>query len=153
MQETIKLDGNRYIGIFKGEKKAKSGSYSCCEYERDYTNTWYEGTGVIEIRKFDKRNFVFNFSASANESYTNNLRGAVFCFKKDYHSRIRPPYIVKEVEVADLFLERILNNVKKMRSEANPIPTISIEPMEISDLIEAGFVSQDDGQIRLPFGI
>jgi len=40
-----------------------------------------------------------------------------------------------------------------LRSKENPKPRIDIEPMEISDLIEAGFAVQDDGQIRLPFGI
>ncbi len=152
MTETTILNGNKYNGTFKGAKKSVSGRYSSCEYERDYTNTWYEGTGVIEIRNFDEKNFVFNFSASANKSYIKNLRGAVFCFKKgDYN--VGSPYIVNEKAVADLFLERILDDVKKLRSEENPIPRINIEPMEISDLIEAGFVSQDDGQIRLPFGI
>ncbi len=151
MSEIATLNGNKYKGIFKGYKKERSGSYSSCEYEHDFYYCWWSGTGIIQVRYLEGARLVFNFDTDSSE-WKEEFYGAVFMLKRG-HYIVKPEAIIKPRDVADRYLERILKQVKERTSENNPIPTIQITPMEISDLIEEGLIAQGDGQIRLPFGV
>lgn len=151
MSETATLDGNKYKGIFKGEKKERSGSYSSCEYERYYHYVWWSGTGIIQVQYLEGARFVFNFDTNPSE-FRSVFYDNIFMLKRE-HYIVKPGEIIKPKDVADRYLERMLKQVREATSENNPIPTIEIAPMEISDLIEEGLIAQSDGQIRLPFVI
>lgn len=151
MSETTTLDGNKYKGIFKGEKKERSGSYSSCEYERYYHDVWWSGTGIIQVRYSEGKRFVFNFDTDPSK-FSSVFYDNIFMLKRGYYI-VKPDEIIKPKVVADRYLERILKQVRETTSKNNPIPTIQIGPMEISDLIEEGLIAQGDGQIRLPFGV
>ncbi len=144
MSETATLNGNKYKGIFKGHKKEILGSYISCAYG-------WSGIGIIQVQYLEGARFVFNFD-TIQSKWTNIFYDNIFMLKRG-HYIIKPEEIIKPRDVADRYLERILKQVRKATSENNPIPTIQIIPMEISDLIEEGLIAQGDGQIGLPFGV
>ncbi len=144
MSETATLDGNKYKGIFKGDKKEIIGSYISCGYG-------WSGTGIIQVQYLEGARFIFNFDIYKSE-FTSVFYDAIFMLKRG-HYIVKPDEIIKPKDVADRYLERILKQVREATSENNPIPRIQITSMEISDLIEEGLIAQSDGQIRLSFGV
>lgn len=154
MDETLIIEGERFLGKFKAIKQT-SEFWGGSEYTtHTYTGFWYEGTGLIKDRETAKTYFFALRTPRFREGHENdytleesivhfNQRGPVYA--GDFE-----PKVVNGMykNIVDLSLG---NMISQAETSEEDIPTITPKRLKLDDLVERGYCVGRDGQIQLAF--
>lgn len=140
-----KLEGERYAGEFTGTRNSKK------VIKRDYTGnygstySYWQGTGAI-FDKENEENYVFGFSTNGTCYFQpRELEKLVMNFRGNVDKEVKEEDYPKLV---DYVLGSLVSEVQNFNST---LPEIILMPHQKGELVRAGLIPDEEGQLYLRF--
>ena len=151
MEQTT-IEGEKLLGKFRVGIRTDEfwGGSEYTEYK--YKGFWYEGVGLIEDKETGKK---YSFALVTNHfrgTPENNctLEEAIVNFnqRSPFYAGDFKPKVVNGFykRIVDLSLRDLVSQVEDSNED---IPEITPKRLRVDELVEKGYCSEEDGQIRL----